>query len=108
MKYLKFFENSEVPDLREMTPYVKCIKSLHTKFHKDSVYKVSGARGDPQRSIEKYGINDYVPLACISVAKINNILFKVSEKYKSGEGLLDFYEYFELMDESYDTEKYNL
>ncbi len=77
------------PDLREMSEYVKCIKNT-TGFRKDNVYKVIKQFGDPQRAIEEFNINNYMPLECLSAVHIENddkstVRFIVSNYYNNQE-----------------------
>ena len=61
---ITLFENFDKPDLRKMSNIVRCIKSIKS-FKKGNYYKVDGINGDPERAIEEFGINDYVPVECI-------------------------------------------
>ena len=109
----KLNEYNSEPDLREMTPYVKCIKPIYL-FKVGEIYKVKHMTGDPQGAIEKYGINDYVPLVCIYFIRIefekgSNHLFAVNKHNKDNKMVVveEFLNYFELFDESKEAEKYN-
>lgn len=114
---ITLFENFNEPDLREVGEFVRCIKS-YKKLIKDHVYKIKGMRGDPQRAIEEFGINDYIPVECISIIEIDEdnsgpyhkiYQFVVNYKrYKNFNMLSHFFDYFELMEESTIAKKYNL
>ena len=81
MKYIKTFENLEAPipkfimitifenfnnpDLRKMSKFVRCIKPIKS-FNSGNFYKVDGMKGDPERAINEFGLNDYLPVECIS------------------------------------------
>jgi len=70
---IKTFEKFEEYYMQRVSPFVKCIKSLKSKsITKDSYYKIDGYYGDPQRAMEEFGINDYLPLDCISGMVIVN------------------------------------
>jgi len=114
---ITIFENFNEPDLREIGEFVKCIKS-YRKLKKNNIYKIKGMRGDPQGAIEKFGINDYVPVECISMIEIDEDNIGPSHKiykfgvnykyYKNFSHLPHFFDYFELMEESTIAKKYNL
>lgn len=85
-----------------------------TTFKAGNIYKVVKQLGDPERAIEEFGINDYVPLECIGtvliegeIAKLNYPFF-VNGKYYGYSSSPDFSEYFEVMEESNIGKKYNL
>lgn len=109
------FENK--PDLRMIGEVVKCIKTIPKNFKEGNYYKVSGMYGDPQRAIEEFGINDYLPVECVSkiiILNDKNIKkeFLVNKKYYKTVGStiydLDFFEYFEIQEFEENRKKYNL
>lgn len=110
----KIFE-SKNPDLRAMSEYVRCVKDT-TGFRKDNIYKVIKQFGDPQRAIEEFGINDYMPLECISAVHIEDDIkstsrFIVNDYYNNKEWEKTyryFLDYFEPMEEANIGKKYNL
>ena len=75
-------------------------------------------RGDPQRAVEEYGIDDYLPIECISVVEIqlldkfdNEWWFRVKKHNQLNPNYKNiplFFDFFELMEESKNVEKYNL
>ena len=103
------------PDLRIMTEYVKCIKT-YKKFKKGSIYKIVKQMGDPQRAIEEFGIEYGMPLECLKSVYIRDDdaelrRFIVNDEYENFEWLetFDYFsDYFELMEESETSKKYNL
>ena len=115
----KIFENKE-PDLRRLGKWFKCIKNYKEIFIKDNIYKVHKVYGDPQRAIEEFGKNNYIPLECISTIVLvgqNNRNYKFwnneSIYSKDRESIGNIWEYFELLSEEEekqqeDIEKYNL
>lgn len=119
------FENERKPDLRQMSEYVKCIKDITSPyfkirnkkeiyiFKKGKIYKVSGIWGDPEKAIEKYGINDYTPVECISDVEIygddgQQHFFAVSQFEGRHTLHPHFFDYFEVMEESSSAKNYNL
>lgn len=110
---ITIFESFNNPDLREIGEFVKCIKSYKKYFTKGNVYKVKRMLGDPQGAIEKFGINDYMPVECISMVEIakddKTCKFAVNyEQYKIMRQYPHFFDYFDLMEESTIAKKYNL
>ena len=100
-KYINFInEEQDQPDLRRMTGKVRCIKINQMSFvaEKGKIYNLGRMFGDPQRAVEEFGINDYLPIQCISKVEINNYPYRVSDDYNIGRGLPSFFEYFELLD----------
>jgi len=57
-------ENWVEPNLSPLPSSVRCHYSFDN-FIEGEIYKVDGAYGDPQRAIEEFGIDDYMPLECI-------------------------------------------
>ena len=120
MKYLKLFEDLENgPDLREIGEFVKCIKTIVgdkiTLFVEGEIYKVKHIYGDPQRAIEEFHINDYVPVECISEVEIigegddnYTYSFTVNHERYGSYWNNDFFSYFELIDGMTNIRKYNL
>jgi hypothetical protein len=110
---ITIFENFRKPDLRELGEFVRCIKSYNHAFIENNVYKIVKAFGDPQRAIEEFGINNYVPIECVSIVHIKDdydIVHKFAvnyERYKNWHKS-HFFDYFELMEESTIAKKYNL
>lgn len=110
----KLFE-SKKPDLRPMSQYVECIKDIEG-FKKGNIYKVIKQFGDPQRAIEEFGINNYMPLECLAAVHIENddkstVRFIVSNYYNNQEWEKTyryFTEYFKPMEEAFYGKKYNL
>lgn len=67
MKFLKSYnEQTDNPDLRPITRYVMCKKTFFNYYKKGKLYKVTRLQGDPQRAVEIYGINDYMPVDCVN------------------------------------------
>lgn len=55
-----------LPDLRKIGEVVLCIKDLYLwNFKKGKYYKVVNFTGDITLAINRYGINDYLPVECI-------------------------------------------
>ena len=110
-KYSDFLnEQSYKPDLRDIGTRVRCIKNYPNDmiykpyFKKGDVYNIIGMWGDPQEAVEKYGIEGYLPIECISVVELRKDetgkeKFKVnSEKYPVYQNYMpDFFQYFELL-----------
>jgi len=105
------------PDLRKIGQYVLCINDIRRArvkneyyFKKGDYYKVTNFTGDPQGAIEKYGINDYLPVECIST------VFIVGEDNKGHEfwiksqhpSIYNFFKYFEIPEFTENIDKYNL
>lgn len=110
----QIFENA---DLRKIGKIVKCIKSIPKNFKEGNYYEVVGIYGDPQRAIEEFKINDYVPVECVSKVFILNDknvkkeFFVNRNRYKDAGFTiyaLDFFEYFEIQEFEKNREKYNL
>jgi len=110
---IKIFEDFKKPDLRKIGKYVLCIKDHKNSFTEGKYYKVDGMFGDPQRAINEFGMNDYMPVECISKIFILNDKnrreeFFVNRKYYKNAGFdiysKDFFKYFEITE----IEKYNL
>ena len=86
------FESEKTPDLRRFSTYVRCIKDYFYEnklfFSKGNVYKVDGLYGDAQGAVEKYGIQDYVPVELIEAIIIssNNEKFRFSNSLTSKLG----------------------
>jgi len=115
-----------------MTHWVKCVRDYPEKgkkiFNEGEVYEIDGMFGDPQRAIEEFGIEDGMPLDCISFVSIKKnenkthhltplYTFKVSPKYEFTSSVVDvlgsFNDYFDILTkeelEYYkNIEKYNL
>ena len=132
MKYIKLFEDHNNPDLRRIGEYVYCKKTLHDEinrtindingithintlvnFIEGKYYRISTMYGDPKKAIEKYGINNYLPVDCISVIMIkddNNVEleFKVNPYYISNKRHKDFFKYFEIPEFTDAIDQYNL
>lgn len=114
---ITLFEDFNKPDLRKVGKVVKCIKTSKY-FTKDSYYNVKGFYGDPQSAIEEYGINDYLPVECISViliigddgeiynfdVNIRGNYFKPADVKINGE----FFENFEIQDFVKNIDKFNI
>ena len=110
MKYLKTYEQNK-PDLRKVGDVVKCIKDYKKNFKEGSYYEISGFYGDPQRAIEEFGINDYLPIECIGRVVVvgdnkKNVEFSVNKRYLITQDKPEFFEFFEIT--GMDTKKYNL
>ena len=107
------FENYNNPDLRRVDDYVMCIKNYKNKdiiFEKGKSYKVIGFYGDPQGSIEKFGIIGYLPLESIHKVIMfdddkNKQEFHVNGYYKH---LPVFLDYFYVQEFTNDAHKYNI
>lgn len=137
MKYLKEYKETHEPDIRKVGKYVYCKKTLNTElnreehwidkegynrttyintlinFIKGKYYEVVGMYGDPQSAIEKYHINEYLPVECISAIILkdyHNIEYKFKVKYKNKihKQYKDFFEYFEIPEFTNSIDKYNL
>lgn len=113
IKKFKIFEDTINPDLRKLGNYVKCIKSIPKKFTKDHYYKVNKIYGNPQRAIEIFKINDYMPIECIKKCEIldnNNIPreFYIDLKVAYDIYSLNFFKYFEIQEHEQIINKYNL
>ena len=112
---ITIFENFDKPDLRKMSKIVHCIKSIKY-FKTGNYYKIDSMRGDPQRAIEEFGINDYLPIECISNIFIfgddnKKYSFAINSKYDHKKDLfnkINFFDYFEIPEFAEDTDKYNL
>lgn len=111
---ITIFENFDNPDLRKMSKIVCCIKSIKF-FKKGNYYKVDGMNGDPERAIEEFGINDYIPIECISNVFIfydnKKYAFTVNSKYAHKIDVFKqvyFFDYFKIPDFSDNIDKYNL
>lgn len=78
------------PDLRPLPSRVICHYSFSV-FIEGEIYDVSGAYGNPQRAIEEFGINDYMPLECISILVLRVIGNNV------GVSIDDFILYFNIV-----------
>lgn len=108
---ITLFEDFKEPDLRRIGKYVLCIKELSFHFTKGKYYKVLNFDGDPQGAVEKYGINDYLPVECISRVAIYDDYNKLKEfriniiRYAD---LLKFFDFFEIPEFSEQMDKYNL
>ena len=126
------FEKFRSPDLRKIPEVVYCIKDFyfkyikdtqaHTKgtvinFFKDKYYDVKGLYGDPQGSIEKYGINDYVPVELINRVVLEDeygsryeFEINLDEKFPrfGNKKFPNFFDYFEIPDFTVSTKNYNL
>lgn len=111
-KYLEFL-NEQVyePDLRDLGTEVRCIKNYPNDmiykpyFKKGEIYNIYLKYGNPQEAIEKYGINNYLPIECTSAVVLKNqskkVKFKVNEeRYPIFKDFPDFFKYFELLDGS--------
>ena len=106
---ITLFEDFKNPDLRRIGKFVLCIKDYEDKFTEGKYYKVRGYFGDPQGAIEKYGINDYLPVECIYRIKITDNdgdfdYFKI----KIENDLPSFFEYFEIPEFSDEMDKMNI
>jgi len=109
------FENFYKPDLRKMSKFVRCIKSIKS-FSPGNYYKVDGTRGDPERAINEFGLNDYLPVECISNIFLlgddnKKYSFMVNSKYAHKKDIfnhINFFEYFEIPEFTEDVDKYNL
>ena len=105
---ITLFESFKKPDLRRIGKFVLCIKDYEDKFTEGKYYKVRGFRGDPQGAVEKYGINDYLPVECI--AKIL-IWWKDDFEYfkvNADSELPSFFDYFEIPEFSDEIDKMNI
>jgi len=105
MKTYKNFinENLNDPDLRRIHGSVKCIKSIPRLFTKNKNYKIKGLYGDPQRAVEEFGINNYLPVDCMSAIEIFSntgslINFRVSNRYGFFKNIRSFFEFFEIIE----------
>jgi hypothetical protein len=114
---ITLFENFNEPDLRKISKFVLCIKNNKNDFTKGNYYKVDGIFGDPHRAIEEFGINEFMPVECISkvlVLNDKNIKkeFFVNRKYYKHVGFdiysKDFFDFFEISEISDEIDKYNL
>lgn len=112
---IKLFEDFNKPDLRKIGTFVLCVKDHKKFFIEDNYYKVFGCYGDPEEAIEKYGINDYMPVECIYrigiYTKDNHIIeFKINSSVHSklNAGFPDFFEYFEIPENSDVIDKFNI
>jgi len=116
----KIFENKEF-DLREMSKHVRCVNDVRgfKGFREGKIYKVVKIFGDPQRSIEEFAINNYLPLECISFVHIEDDKksahrFVVNEYYNHETNRCIraednyFKDYFEIMEEEIFGNKYNI
>jgi hypothetical protein len=120
----KIFENKN-PDLRRLTKWVKCIKEPPNKRYKkvfieNNYYEVYSTYGDPERAINEFGINDYVPMECVSTVVLvgsNNANYKFwnneSRYEKDRYAIGIFWDYFDLITDEEekkleDINKYNL
>lgn len=113
------FESFNEPDLREMSEFVRCKKTYKKAFIKGNIYKVVFLYGDPQRAIEEFQMNNYTPIECLSAVLISigdsekyqdHRKFSFRNKHYSANfgNLPNFWEYFEIMEESTSSKKYNL
>lgn len=108
----KLYEFINKPNLRNIGIVVKCIKDYYNNFKKGNYYEVEGFYGDPHRAIEEFGIEDYLPVECISkIILINDNKkrkeFAVNKKrYTTSHNSPEFFKYFEPT--GIDTKKYNL
>lgn len=113
-KFSYFIENKTVPDLRKMPKYLKCINGIpRMGFTKGEIYEIIKMEGDPQRAIEDFNINDYIPIECVSVIYVKNnkndlVRFKVNTKYYSHFMSPKWDDYFDIYEASDNIEKYNL
>lgn len=104
----KIFENNK-PDLRKINGVVECIKDYGNNFKKGYYYEIKGYYGDPQRAIEEFGINDYLPAECIGRVVIpgdnkKNQEFSINLRYEKTADKPKFFEHFKLTD----IKKYNI
>ena len=93
-------------DLRNVGRSVKCIKSLTSLsgdvFIKKRFYDVISMHGDPQGAIEKFGINDYMPVECIktiSVLGTDGKEYHLKMKRSLPDYYLYFFDFFEIIEE---------
>jgi len=115
---ITIFEAYKNPDLRMIDDYVMCIKNYHKKykdrnviFKKGNSYKVAGFYGDAEKSIEKYNINNYLPIECMNkvimffddTKKMQE--FDINNNYNE---LPNFLDYFYVPEFTNDTHKYNI
>ena len=111
---ITLFENFNNPDLRRIGKYILCIKdyyypTLPGHFTKDKYYKVRGFYGDPQGAIEKYGINDYLPVECIyRVVIFDDNNEEQNFKINVIKYLPAFFDYFEIPEFSDKIDKFNI
>jgi hypothetical protein len=115
MKYIKTYENNTLPDLRRLTNWVRCIKDPPNKrygryYMKGNIYKVESIQGDPERAIEEFKINEYLPLECISTITINGHKFrtKYQKSIFESDVIGDFWSYFELLSEEEELMQNNM
>lgn len=110
------FESKKKPDLRRMSEYVKCIKCIRDIsekknnfiFKKDQIYKITCMWGDPESAIEKYGINNYLPIECISGVEIFDDNGEPHFFVVSLNRHPYFFDYFQIMEEALSAKNYNL
>ncbi len=114
---ITLFEKFKEPDLRKIGSYVLCIKNCKKNFREGKYYKVDGMFGDPQRAIEEFGNNEFVPVECISkifILNDNNKKeeFFVNREYYKNAGFdiysKDFFEYFEIPKFTDKIDKFNI
>ena len=103
--------------MRKISKFVLCIKNNKNDFTKGNYYKVDGIFGDPHRAIEEFGINEFMPVECISkvlVLNDKNIKkeFFVNRTYYRTAGYdiysKNFFEYFEIPEFSDIVDKFNI
>lgn len=124
---ITLFENFRNYDLRQIGEFVKCIKTesykkkevLHYYFIKDNIYKIKGFKGNPERAMELFNINSYLPVECIEDIEVigeedKSYWFKNSKsvayrtRWPDVRDYADFWNTFEIMEEVNIANKYNL
>jgi hypothetical protein len=114
---ITIFENFKEPDLRKIGSYVLCVKNYKKNFTEGKYYKVNGMFGDPQRAIEEFGINEFVPVECISkililTDKNKKKDFFINKEYYKNPAFFshskNFFEYFDIPKFSDKIDKFNI
>jgi hypothetical protein len=106
----KKFKEFNKPDLRQIDEVVLCIKNFYDLFSKGEYYKVRNFSGVPQGAIEKYGINDYLPVECMRTIYIIGNDGKKHEFWIHSvhPSINNFFKYFKIPEFTNSMKKYNL
>jgi hypothetical protein len=113
MKNLKRVKNFNKIDDRNIGQVVLCKKTLRNKFLKGLYYEVSGFYGDPE-SAHRMGLQ-YLPVEFINIVcvldknkNIQKFSINLNSEYFQEDKHRDFFEYFEILDFSSTSVKYNI
>ncbi len=112
MNHLKLYEQfryGREPDLRRMTNIVRCVKRNYEPYFTLNRYYDVKIWGNPQRAIEEFHINDYIPVECVSKIRIkSNRSDSLELDLSKKQDYNFFFDYFELADGKKMKRKQNL